>query len=76
MSGEILYKRLVLALALSALICVVNSNFKKCHDPKPSFRHILQKSKYKNRPSKVGFLYSLAQKVTSCGPDGDQNREA
>ena len=29
----------------------------------------------KNRPSKVGSLSSLAQKVTSCGPDGDRTRD-
>jgi hypothetical protein len=54
----------------------VNGDFKKRYDPNPSIRLILKSLKYKNRPSKVGFLSSLAQNVISCGPDGERNREA
>ena len=47
----------------------LNGNFKKRYGSRSSFRHILQKSKYKKPTTQVGFLSSLAQNVTSCGSD-------
>jgi hypothetical protein len=38
--------------------------------------HLTETEIQKKRPSKVVFLSSFAQKVTSCGPDGIRTREA
>jgi hypothetical protein len=54
----------------------LNRNFKKRYDANPSFRHILQISKYKKPTFEGRFLSSVAQNVTLSGPDGDRNRGA
>ena len=54
----------------------LNNNFKSIMIPIRVSDASYRSRNTKNRPSKVCFLSSLTQKVTSCGPDGDRNREA
>jgi hypothetical protein len=52
----------------------LNRNLKKHYDANPSFRHMIQKRKYKKADLRRSAFLLLAQKVTLSGPDGDGTR--